>query len=503
MAQHRVPVDSAVCDFCKSAPATSVVGAYLACDSHRGEELIELDSLPSSPAYYSSSANGSRERDTAGRNSNTRSANSGGSSSLANGVMSVWAKPQPAASAAAASSGGESPSTVPKAPENNEDGSLAVRRRRQLRRRRQSAPLALALAPTSVGLVANDDDGSSAASRQGSVIAPLILKEFTTATAAAATTADNGPSHVRAPGASAEEPTSRRKEKAGRLSAPLSLGSAGADPSLQTTTAPTTSVFASLGDASVDFAEVLSPTPSPRKGDAGRRSEVLWVPSGHSVGRRERRQRKRALSLNYLEFPPGSAPEREPGGSLPGVPQQPRLAAVAAATAKVAAGIAPESERGQEGDAGAAAVEVIATDTEPASWLPKLRSAGGDDGGNDGDDEASVERANGSPKKGRVEDAGSRPAAAWSSGAGEGGEKRLEGFSALEGEARGGKTRKRTKTNKQAVIPCIVCFEHCRLDRTACCPEGHGMCKSCLMSYVTKTLMPQGTVSAGAGRGVA
>lgn len=54
----------------------------------------------------------------------------------------------------------------------------------------------------------------------------------------------------------------------------------------------------------------------------------------------------------------------------------------------------------------------------------------------------------------------------------------------------GKKPRKR-----QLELECIVCFGHSPIDRCARCPEGHAMCKTCVKSYVTETLMPQGTVS--------
>lgn len=45
------------------------------------------------------------------------------------------------------------------------------------------------------------------------------------------------------------------------------------------------------------------------------------------------------------------------------------------------------------------------------------------------------------------------------------------------------------------MVTCIVCLESRSLDRSAQCHEGHGMCKPCVTSYVTQTLMPHGTVS--------
>ncbi|CAM9409475.1 unnamed protein product [Scytosiphon promiscuus] len=43
-------------------------------------------------------------------------------------------------------------------------------------------------------------------------------------------------------------------------------------------------------------------------------------------------------------------------------------------------------------------------------------------------------------------------------------------------------------------VSCIVCFESSPVSRSARCAEGHAMCKTCVTSYVTETLMPQGTV---------
>eukprot|EP00903_Cladosiphon_okamuranus_P013599 g12666.t1 len=53
-------------------------------------------------------------------------------------------------------------------------------------------------------------------------------------------------------------------------------------------------------------------------------------------------------------------------------------------------------------------------------------------------------------------------------------------------------TKKQRKLKPDA--PCIVCFEDSALDKCARCPEGHAMCQQCVTSYVTETLMPQGTI---------
>lgn len=55
--------------------------------------------------------------------------------------------------------------------------------------------------------------------------------------------------------------------------------------------------------------------------------------------------------------------------------------------------------------------------------------------------------------------------------------------------------RKRQKKPVRPEVPCIVCFESKPVERSARCAEGHAMCKACVTSYVTETLMPQGTVS--------
>ncbi|CAM9376649.1 unnamed protein product [Ectocarpus fasciculatus] len=54
--------------------------------------------------------------------------------------------------------------------------------------------------------------------------------------------------------------------------------------------------------------------------------------------------------------------------------------------------------------------------------------------------------------------------------------------------------RKIRRKAGRAAVTCIVCFEDTAVDRCARCPEGHAMCKPCVTSYVTETLMPQGTV---------
>ncbi|CAM9957389.1 unnamed protein product [Ectocarpus sp. 12 AP-2014] len=54
--------------------------------------------------------------------------------------------------------------------------------------------------------------------------------------------------------------------------------------------------------------------------------------------------------------------------------------------------------------------------------------------------------------------------------------------------------RKIRRKAGRAAVTCIVCFEDNAVDRCARCPEGHAMCKTCVTSYVTETLMPQGTV---------
>ncbi|CAM9431527.1 unnamed protein product [Ectocarpus sp. 4 AP-2014] len=54
--------------------------------------------------------------------------------------------------------------------------------------------------------------------------------------------------------------------------------------------------------------------------------------------------------------------------------------------------------------------------------------------------------------------------------------------------------RKGRRKAGRAAVTCIVCFEDTAVDRCARCPEGHAMCKTCVTSYVTETLMPQGTV---------
>ena len=64
-----------------------------------------------------------------------------------------------------------------------------------------------------------------------------------------------------------------------------------------------------------------------------------------------------------------------------------------------------------------------------------------------------------------------------------------------------GKGRPKKKQRKlKPEVPCIVCFEDSAVDKCARCPEGHAMCKQCVTSYVTETLMPQGTVRLLASR---
>ncbi|CAN0240715.1 unnamed protein product, partial [Hapterophycus canaliculatus] len=55
------------------------------------------------------------------------------------------------------------------------------------------------------------------------------------------------------------------------------------------------------------------------------------------------------------------------------------------------------------------------------------------------------------------------------------------------------KNRKRQKFVRPEVL-CIVCFDSSPVDRSARCAEGHAMCKTCVTTYITETLMPQGTV---------
>ncbi|CAM9538939.1 unnamed protein product [Pylaiella littoralis] len=85
-------------------------------------------------------------------------------------------------------------------------------------------------------------------------------------------------------------------------------------------------------------------------------------------------------------------------------------------------------------------------------------------------------------------------ATAVGAGAGAGAALSGSGEPAVVKSAQSAAKQGKKRQKRQPELECIVCFDHKPMDRCARCPEGHAMCKTCVKSYVTETLMPQGTI---------